>query len=142
MAEASMTGRCLCGAVSFTAKDVEPHVHACHCDMCRRWGGAPAFAVYAGSVDFSGEDSIGVYGSSEWAERGFCKTCGSCLFYRLREGGKPVMWAGVFDDPSPFSLEGEIYIDEKPAFYDFAGDRSRKTGEEFLKSIGMLPEDS
>ena len=35
-------------------------------------------------VIFEDESAIGVFESSEWAERGFCKSCGTALFYRLR----------------------------------------------------------
>ena len=52
---ADKTGRCLCGAVTFTAKGVERHVHACHCGMCRRWAGGPGFVLSAESVAFEGE---------------------------------------------------------------------------------------
>ena len=137
MALDSATGRCLCGAVSFTAKDVETHVHACHCNMCRRWSGGPAFAASVGSIAFEGEDQIGIYSSSAWAERAFCKRCGTNLFYRMKEQGTTVVWMGTFDDPSALELAGEIYVDEKPGFYDLAGDHPRQTGDEFLKSIGM-----
>jgi hypothetical protein len=35
------TGRCLCGAVKFSAEGVESDVHACQCTMGRRWAGGP-----------------------------------------------------------------------------------------------------
>ncbi|NNL85716.1 MAG: GFA family protein [Myxococcales bacterium] len=132
-----MTGKCLCGAVTFTAEDVDPHVHACHCDMCRRWSGGPGMAIYVGSIAFSGEENITAYASSAWAERGFCRICGSNLFYRVKEPNRWVLWSGTLDDPSALELAGEIYIDEKPDFYAFAGERKRLTGAEFLKSIGL-----
>jgi hypothetical protein len=93
-------------------------------------------AAYAESVEFSGEENVSVYVSSDWAERGFCRTCGRSLFYLPKEAGRYVLWTGALDDPSVLELAGEIYIDEKPAFYDFAGDRPRMTGQEFLKSLG------
>ncbi len=133
----SLTGQCLCGAVKFTAEQVEPHIHACHCSMCRRWSGGPALAVAAANVRFEGEGQLAEYESSDWAARGFCKTCGSSLYYRLKSPEMYVMMSGAFDDGTAFSLEGEIFIDEKPAAYDFVGDHPRQTGEEFRKSIGM-----
>lgn len=78
------TGRCLCGAVSFVADDVAAEVHSCHCDMCRRWNGGPAFATSVGRVTFEGEENVSRYDSSAWAERGFCTRCGTNLFYRLK----------------------------------------------------------
>ncbi|WP_020591602.1 GFA family protein [Kiloniella laminariae] len=134
---AKMTGKCLCGAVKFTASEVTTGHGACHCSTCRKWGGGPALATDVGSIQFEGQDNISVYGSSDWAERGFCKTCGTHLFYRLKEGGMNVVWVGAFDQQEAFTLAAEIYIDRKPKSYDFAGDHPRLTEAEFLKSIGM-----
>ena len=137
----SRTGRCLCGAVQFEAEGVSDEVHACHCNMCRHWSGGPGLAVQAESVRFTGEEHLARYASSGWAERGFCTRCGSNLFYRLKEPDVYTMWFGAFDDPTPYALHGEIYVDEKPAAYDFAGDHPRMTGAEFLASLGMAGDD-
>lgn len=131
------TGTCLCGAVRFEADGVETHIHSCHCGMCRRWSGGPLLAAGVGSVRFEGEDKITRYQSSAWAERGFCSACGSNLFYRLKETDQYVLCTGAFDDESAFELVGEIYIDEKPPGYGFAGDHPRQTGEEFLASLKL-----
>ena len=117
------TGHCLCGAVSYKAEDVESHIHACHCSMCRRWNGGPALAASVGSVSFEGEENISRYASSDWAERGFCKKCGSNLFYFLKPD-RYIMWAGTFNEQA-FSLDGEIFCAEKPEWYDFAGNHPR-----------------
>ena len=129
------TGRCLCGAVSYTAQDVETDLHVCHCNMCRRWNGGPAFAVSVGRITFQGVEHIARYDSSQWAERGFCKQCGSNLFYRLKESDHHVVWLGSFDEQAPFQLSDEIFVDEKPASYALAGTHRRLTGEEFMASI-------
>ena len=129
------TGRCLCGAVTYAAKEVATDVHSCHCDMCLRWNGGPGFAVTVGQVSFKGERNITRFDSSEWAERGFCNRCGTNLFYHLKEGDLYVLWMGTFDDLKPFKLAGEIYIDKKPALYDLAGEHPRLTGEEFMASL-------
>jgi hypothetical protein len=75
------SGGCLCRAVRFVAEGVEMEHHACHCGMCRKWaGGAPFFGAAVQSVVFSGPELVR-YASSEWAERGFCRVCGTSLFY-------------------------------------------------------------
>lgn len=135
----SAAGRCLCGAVTFTAREVDPHFHVCHCGMCRRHAGGPTMSVGVGGVTFQGEGDILRYQSSDFAERGTCRKCGSHLFYRLREPDTYIMSLGAFDDPSPFTMAGEIYIDAKPAGYAFAGDHPRETEAEFLKRIGVAP---
>ncbi len=131
-----MTGRCLCGAVSYAAEDVETDIHACHCGLCRRWSGAAILAAPVGKVEFDGVEHIRCYRSSEWAERGFCERCGTNLFHRAKESGQHHIWLGTFDDESPFKLVGEIYIEDKPNSYNFAGEHPRLTGAEFLASLG------
>lgn len=123
-------GKCLCGAVRVTAESIETHHGACHCAMCRRWASGPLFAAMAHGVSFEGEENITVYDSSEWAERGFCKVCGSNLFYRLKGPGLHFLSVGIFDEPAAFTLGSEVCIDLKPAGYDFAGDHPRKTEAE------------
>ena len=135
----TMTGRCLCGAVTYKAEEVKTEFHACHCGMCRRWGGSPTFAAAAGSVEFEGEEHIGRYDSSDWAQRCFCKNCGTNLFYHLKPADMTLLWIGTFDDQSPFKMVGEIYIDSKPDGYSFEGEHGRMTEAEFLQSVGVEP---
>lgn len=129
------TGKCLCGAVTFTAQDVEPEAHVCHCSMCRHWAGGPTFSVACSSVEFRGLENVRRFRSSEWAERGFCERCGSNLFYRLLKPDQYLLQVGTFDDQAPFRVASEIYVDDKPAGYELAGTHPRMTGEEFLASL-------
>ena len=129
------SGQCLCGAVRFRAEDVQNEVHGCHCSKCLHWAGGPVLAVNVGSIAFDGEDQVGRYESSDWGERGFCKRCGSNLFFRVKESDHYLVSMGSFDDQSRFQLVGEIYIDDKPPAYDFAGEHTRLTGEQFLASL-------
>ncbi len=131
-------GHCLCGAVRFTATLPEAHFRICHCGMCRRWSGSPLFGVgvETDSVSFfQGEEAITRYRSSDWAERGFCRHCGSHLFYHFKATDHYIMLLGLLDDQASFTLTGEIYTDDKPSCYDFAGDHSRMTGEQFVASL-------
>jgi hypothetical protein len=130
------SGRCLCGAVQFTADEVETDHHACHCGMCRRWsGGTPFFAAPAHNVVFADPDQLGVYESSEWARRGFCRTCGTTLFYFLKPTQSYMMSVGAFDDQAPFKLARELCIDRKPDGYAFAGDHERWTEQETFERL-------
>lgn len=104
--------------------------------MCRRWSGGTAFlATTTQGTTFEDESQIGRYASSSWAERGFCKTCGTTLFYFLRPTQLYAMSVGAFDDPSPFRLVREIFIDEKPDGYAFAGDHERWTGAQAFERL-------
>ncbi|MEX0810094.1 MAG: GFA family protein [Dongiaceae bacterium] len=136
----SGSGQCLCGAVRFTAKEVETEYHACHCGMCRRWAGSPLFAAAVTGLAFDGEENILRYESSEWAQRGSCKRCGSNLFYYLKPADRYVMCVGAFDEPKNFELAGEIFIDHKPDGYAFAGDLPKQTEAEVMAEFEANPE--
>jgi len=102
-----MNGQCLCGAVSFSSPTTR-EIGACHCGYCRRWGGGPLLAVHCGpDVRFSDPEHITVYQSSDWAERAFCKHCGSHLYYRLLATGEYFVPAGAFDTDD-FELASQI----------------------------------
>ena len=129
-------GQCLCNAISFTAEYKEEKFSACHCDMCRRWGSGPYLAMPATLTEIEGEEHIKSYKSSEWAERAFCNNCGTNLYYKVTaEGqyqGATYISFGLLDDHSGLVLDKEIFIDEKPGGYNFAGDHMRQTAEEVM----------
>jgi hypothetical protein len=136
MAEASpqIAGQCLCGAVTIRATPTRPHVEACHCTMCRRWGGSAFLGVQCGSeVEIAGEEHVTRYRSSDWAERGFCRHCGSNLFYRFLPANGYSFTAGLFADDAFQPLAEEIFIDEKPDYYAFAGNSEKRTGAEVIE---------
>ncbi|MEM9797685.1 MAG: GFA family protein [Pseudomonadota bacterium] len=145
---ASKTGRCLCGAVSYELAEMPTSYGACHCAICRRFSGGIELGLHVppGGVTWSGEESIRVYKSSDWAERGFCEACGSSLFWRLTaEGpmqGMLSLSAGSLDDMSGLSFDTEVYVDAKPESHAFAGDRKRMTEAEVMEMVaaGGSPE--
>lgn len=129
--EVEKKGRCLCGAVQFAAESVNPHAHACHCNMCQRWNGGPTLSVECGTaVTFRNADNISVYRSCDWAELGFCKTCGSHIYYRLVESGEYLLQTGSFDSSADIKLEQQLFIDEKPDYYSFSNSTKDMTGAE------------
>ncbi len=129
--ETGPTGGCLCGKVRFCLAEPVHEVGVCHCAMCRRWSGGPAFAIECDKeIEFEGEEDIVRYRSSEWAERAFCGACGSNLFYRIVDSGQVILCAGALDDQSGLTMKSQIFIDEKPAWYDFANKTTMMTGEE------------
>lgn len=125
------SGSCLCGAVRMTIRAMNTQVSACHCSMCRTWSGGPLLSVDGGvDVSFEGADNITVFTSSRWAERGFCRTCGTHLFYRLRKEGSHAVPAGLLDGQEHLVFEEQIFIEEKPAFYSFSNETRQLTGTE------------
>lgn len=112
-------GFCLCGGVRVKLPDQVRDVGACHCAMCRRWTSGPWMALRApGDINLEG-DTITIYASSSFAERGFCRACGTVLFHRPKGGPEIAISAGLFE-PNDMRLTREIFYDAKPGFYAFA----------------------
>lgn len=133
-------GSCLCKAVEFSFDLKGKHFEACHCSMCRNWGGGPAFTVEsAGNIQIKGEENLTVFSSSEWAERGFCKKCGSNLFYRLKDESLNFcnFNLGTLEGHEDFKFNTQIYIDSKPANYSFANETKDMTEKEVLEAFGL-----
>jgi hypothetical protein len=86
--------------------------------------------VSVSHVTFEGSEHLARCASSAWAERGFCTTCGSSLFYFLKPTQTYTLGVGTFDEPSQFELNREIFIDHKPEGYALAGDHPRLTEAE------------
>ncbi len=134
-------GSCLCGAVKISTTSINHHLAACHCSMCRKWGGAALLGVECNhGVSFEGEENIAVYQSSEWAERGFCKKCGSHLFYRLKQNNHYYIPVGIFDDDEGLVFDLQVFIEEKPEYYSFANETKKMTGEELFAMFASSSE--
>ena len=134
---------CLCGAVRFDITSNPTETGACHCSMCRKASGGVFLGVQVppDGLSFTKDEGHSVYKSSAWAERGFCKTCGSTLYYRVTAPGPHHgTWhvgLGSFDDPEGIVMTGEIYIDKKPGGYGFAGETHKMTEADVMKMFGM-----
>ncbi len=126
-------GQCLCGAVTVEVPETCVHdVSVCHCNMCRQWGGGPLLAVECKQgVVMSGKENITHYRSSEWAERTFCRICGTHLYYLLLETQTYELSAGIFPDDRK-RLVSQIYIESKPDFYDFVQQTPMLTEQDIL----------
>lgn len=131
----TLTGSCLCGAITFEVHQDRTGVDACHCRMCRTWSGGPLITVRAVKPDMialEGAEHLSTYRSSEWAERTFCSRCGSNLWFAFLPDNHVSFLAGLFDLPDGYEMREQIFIDEKPDYYDFAQDTPRKTGAEVV----------
>lgn len=128
----NLEGKCMCGAVKFTATAEEPDVTVCHCDMCRRWSAGPFMELNCQNVTFEDHENIGRIRSSDWAERGFCTQCGSNLFYYLIDSSDYQIAAGLFDDQSMLRMSLQVFTDRKPEFYKFANETEMMTAAEVI----------
>lgn len=116
-----MHGQCLCGAVTLRTSAAGRKVSACHCGMCRTWGGGPFFSVECGAnLAIDGEQHVSIFSSSKWAERGFCRECGTHIFYRMKGNGHYAIPAGLLAQQEQLELATQLFIDSKPGWYGFS----------------------
>ena len=127
-----MKGHCLCGRVTIELEDIHTF-EACHCGMCRRWGSGPLMAIHShAKPNIQGEDSITVYPSSDWAERAFCHTCGTSLYYHQLGSKTYVLSLGLFQEQPNLKFESQIFIDKKPDYYEFANETEYLTEQQLF----------
>ncbi|GAB5508979.1 MAG: GFA family protein [Hyphomicrobiales bacterium] len=131
----TLAGKCLCGAVEISGQANNLDVTVCHCDMCRRWSSGPYMEVTCENVAFNGEDNVGRVRSSDWAERGFCKQCGSNLFYHIVGSSDYQISTGLLDDQSRLRMKLQVFTDSKPSFYDFENNTKMMTGDEVIAAF-------
>lgn len=133
-------GQCLCGAVTVSARVENPTLVACHCDMCRRQAGGVSLALMTLPNTIRVAGPIKTYKSSDWAERAFCDTCGSRLWYGTLHDGARYLSAGLFDNAAGAPLATEYFSDNCPKGYALAGDHERLTAQETIALFTDEPE--
>ena len=126
------TGQCMCGAIRYEV-EVKGHFNICYCKMCQRWAsgsfmGVPttAFKVIAGT------EHMKVVRTSDWADRAFCRECGSNIYYHARDYGTPAVTLGSLDDSSGLSPTRQYYIDKKPEGFSIAEETLTMTEAECI----------
>lgn len=139
------SGGCLCGAVRFEATLTSLSFGACHCEMCRRWTGSALLGITVpeGNVTWHGGQHIASAQTSAWAERGWCKECGSSLYFKVTMDspykGDIELPIGLLDDANGLTLTNEIYIDHKPDSYAYLGDgRKTMTRQDCVEKFSVL----
>jgi hypothetical protein len=115
----TMTGRCLCGAVSYKIDGDLQMCGVCHCKNCQRQAGS-SYSVLFGVAD----DQIQINGdlttytdhgeSGNVVQRHFCGTCGSPVKTSLpTQPGMTYVKAGTLDDTSMLHPEIHFWTSSK-----------------------------
>lgn len=117
---ANASGGCLCGAVRYEITGTMRKVVYCHCEQCRKTSGhfVAATAVQSEDLRFSEDAGLEWYESSDIADRGFCKRCGSSLFWRPTHGEYVAVMAGALDAPTGLTSREHIYTADASDYYD------------------------
>lgn len=136
------TGGCICGGVRFKVTGPLTQPVACHCRECRRSTGHFTVSVNARTDDFELVENreLGWYRSGPKSRRGFCKTCGSSLFFQVDGADRISIGAGALDDGCDGGLRiaANIFTAEKGAYYDLDDAPSYPQGSD---TVPMPPRD-
>ena len=115
-----MKGQCLCGAVRFALSgDLRPVV-ICHCGQCRKWHGhyGAYMRVPTSALKIEDERSLAWYRSSEQARRGFCRDCGSSLFWERIGSDQTSVAAGTLEEPTGLETRLQIFAEDAGDYYE------------------------
>lgn len=114
------SGQCLCGAVHFRTSGRLRDVIACHCTQCRRQSGHfyAATNVQDDGLVVEGGENVTWYRASDTASRGFCRTCGSALFWKGDGSDYTSIMAGTFDQPTGLKIGVHIFCADKGDYYE------------------------
>ena len=122
-------GHCLCGAISFEIDGPLSPPSLCHCSQCRRLHGAPGAYTSAprSAYRISGEENLNWTATSSRAEQGFCRVCGSKLFWR-EIAGKDLSTStldatmGSLEAPTGLKLSRHIFTRSQGDYYEIGHD--------------------
>lgn len=117
--DSQSSGQCLCGSVKYQVQGaLRPVVH-CYCGQCRRTHGlmGPYTQALRSDIHFIEETGLKWYLSSDHAERGFCDTYGSSLFWHPLNSDRMCISAGTLDHPTGLIVTGHIYTNDLADFH-------------------------
>jgi hypothetical protein len=112
-------GSCLCGSVRYQAVGPISNVVACHCNQCRKQSGHyfASTNVYDGRLSIEGAENLTWFQSSENAKRGFCRSCGSALFWKHNKDDFTAVLAGSIDGETGLATAKHIHCANKGDYY-------------------------
>jgi hypothetical protein len=115
-------GSCLCGAVTFTGRGLRGIVF-CHCSQCRHAHGTCAAYSATPTATFSimQADKVSWFAASSRARRGFCRTCGSSLFWAPNEEDYICVAAGSIDQGPVMEPLRHVYVADRASYETLDG---------------------
>ena len=124
------TGGCLCGAVRYRLTGPLPGVIVCHCSQCRRQSGHYCAYTTVPLDRFQSERDTALtwYRSSDQAQRGFCRVCGSVLFWKPTGEETISVSAGTLDGPTGLTVAEHIFCKFKGDYYEIGDGKPQKDG--------------
>jgi hypothetical protein len=115
----SLQGSCLCGEVQFNLTGTLRPVAYCHCSQCRKTHGH--FGAYTSvqdtSLQIENNQGLAWYRASNFARRGFCRECGSSLFWQGDATSTISIAAGSLELPTGLTADRHIFVNDAGDYY-------------------------
>ena len=112
----SGTGGCLCGGVKYRIDGPMRDVIECHCNRCRRTSGHHLAATQARADDIELErsETLAWFAPVDHpgVRYGFCRACGSSLFWTAEGSGAWSVCAGTLDPPTGLRTVATWFADQ------------------------------
>lgn len=121
-------GSCLCGSITFKTSGPLREPVGCHCQQCRKQSGHHYVATDTADSDLVIADpsgSLNWYDASDFAKRGFCRNCGSALFWKSNGSDSTSILLGAFDGDTGLKVERHIFVADKGDYYDIPAETKR-----------------
>ncbi len=112
-------GGCHCGKVRFEIRGQLDNPVMCHCNLCRKLHGhVSAYARFnRKDLHLIEEDGLRWYRMSGKTDRGFCKLCGTGIFWRPVRSRSMAVMPSTLDDTSQLTLSGQIFCADEGNYY-------------------------
>lgn len=122
------SGRCLCGAVSYSFSGPLNWSGHCHCASCRRQTASPMtsfLGVPYETFEWTGTPPA-LFESSPGVRRRFCSTCGTPMSYEADRFGHEIhLYAATLDDPQAYEPKFHVFTSEQVPWLHLADDLPR-----------------
>ena len=114
------TGGCFCGAVQYEVRGPLRDVVHCHCRECSQLNGnfGSHSKARKKNITLTKDDGLSWFSISRTARRGFCRECGSALFWDAHQQDSMGIVAGSLGKSTGLKTIGHIFVGEKPDFYE------------------------
>jgi hypothetical protein len=128
-----LTGGCQCGAVRYALHQWPTGPHICHCRMCQKAFGsffAPLTGVKLDKFEIT-RGELAIFMSSDEAERGFCRNCGTPLTFHYVGSDRIAVSIGSLDEPERVKPAMQYGIEGRLSYFgELAALPGEKTTEE------------
>lgn len=119
----TLSGSCLCGAVTFECKDTFTQFHLCHCKQCQKISGSAYVSnLFTDKTNIrwlSGKALVKQFDlPHRTLSNAFCVECGTAVPFVCRAEGELIIPAGCLNDAPTKTPEDHIFWSERARWYD------------------------